>query len=919
MKKSSLLRIFLPSILTTLFFNALAQSNVLVGVKKTVQQVESFYNKKPSEKIYLHFDKPYYAVNDTAWFKGYVTNGQGNAPSKLSAKLYIELFNDSAQVIKRFALPVNNGLAAGYLAMDSATIWKGNYTVRAYTSWTRNFGEEYFFHQQFNIGDASNNGWLFNAKQSIKPQGTNTNVGMAIDFTNIKAQPIISKNVDIQVVQGSKKISSSKQNTGSNGKIDLNFNIPANADNVVVLIRDAVSKKQIASIPVYPALNKEVDLQFMPEGGNMVAGLYNRIGFKAIGQNGLGVDVEGVVVDSKNKPVSTLQSQYKGIGSFSFVPQAAETYKAIIKFNGTQKTVSLPALESSGVVMRANSVTNRDSVFVYLNSNNTTIPQGAMLIGQSRDQVFYGAPVTFNKNSFSVGIPKNIFPAGVVRFSLLNADAQPLAERAVFIEQPDNLAINVAPSLSKYSTRDSVALTISVTDKLNKPVTGSFSVSVTDDSQVAQQQYANNIMSNLLLTSDLKGNIETPAWYFKDTTLEVKRQLDNLMLTQAWVGYSWDKITAPLTEPVFAAEPTNGITGKLTNLLNKPVADTKVYLVATGGGAFFADTVSNKDGYFAFNNLPISDTIGYTFRLKNSKGKNTNAKFTIDDFKPAAYTDVQKPFAPLYASNDTTVNNYLLSQNQAFHEKRKTNFNGINQLETVIINGQKNVRVNNNFLREIDGIDEKELIAAGDKTLMDLIYIRLRGFREARFFANNISSRPVDQGYSRFVINQVAVDDIFVDNISLKGMFGTFFTDPMNGAAMAYIKELLNYVPASSVKSIKLYGPVINVIFITTRGGHGPWIKPTRGLYVYHPLPFQTTRKFYQPRYAANENTGQPDLRSTIFWEPNMVTDANGKATLSFYTADKPGTYTINVQGTDLNGRFGVYTSKIKVQPRQTQ
>jgi len=103
-------------------------------------------------------------------------------------------------------------------------------------------------------------------------------------------------------------------------------------------------------------------------------------------------------------------------------------------------------------------------------------------------------------------------------------------------------------------------------------------------------------------------------------------------------------------------------------------------------------------------------------------------------------------------------------------------------------------------------------------------------------------------------------------------------------------------------------------IEITTRSGHGPFLDNTPGVYLYKPLPITWPQQFYKPKYTLKDATGNlPDLRSTIDWEPNITTDANGEAKLSFYTADKPSTYTLTIEGSDMNGSLGSKTGKITV------
>ena len=103
-------------------------------------------------------------------------------------------------------------------------------------------------------------------------------------------------------------------------------------------------------------------------------------------------------------------------------------------------------------------------------------------------------------------------------------------------------------------------------------------------------------------------------------------------------------------------------------------------------------------------------------------------------------------------------------------------------------------------------------------------------------------------------------------------------------------------------------------IEVTTHSGNGIFMKHTPGVFVYKPLPVSWPVAFYAPRYTVKNGPGRlPDLRSTIYWQPNVVTDKQGKAETSFYSADKLSTYTVILQGSDMNGNIGFKMKKIVV------
>jgi len=181
---------------------------------------------------------------------------------------------------------------------------------------------------------------------------------------------------------------------------------------------------------------------------------------------------------------------------------------------------------------------------------------------------------------------------------------------------------------------------------------------------------------------------------------------------------------------------------------------------------------------------------------------------------------------------------------------------------------------------------------------------------------------------TQFVVGSLRINDFVFDGQSLgertmslreanlapnEPVNNRWWMSPAEADADFYesAKTLLNTLSAEDVISIKVFrGQFISVV-VKTRSGHGLNAVPSYGTYAYRPLPMQLPKQFYSPKY--NVKNIQPDLRSTIHWEPNLITGKNGNASLSFYAADQPGTYTVVVEGTDMQGHFGVTTGKISV------
>jgi hypothetical protein len=163
---------------------------------------------------------------------------------------------------------------------------------------------------------------------------------------------------------------------------------------------------------------------------------------------------------------------------------------------------------------------------------------------------------------------------------------------------------------------------------------------------------------------------------------------------------------------------------------------------------------------------------------------------------------------------------------------------------------------------------------------------------------------------------------VLVDGILLNLMYPEFSFEDMKYYLQSHNAEDIKGVEIMKSDKYTLYYASryhanmddLAFIEITTRSGRGPTIDNTPGMYLYKPLALSWPKQFYKPKYAVKDTTKHlPDLRSAIAWEPNIITDADGKATVWFYAADKPSTYTIITEGIDFNGNLSYKRQKIVI------
>jgi len=661
---------------------------------------------------------------------------------------------------------------------------------------------------------------------------------------------------------------------------------------------------------------QDIDVQFLPEGGKWIAGVPQRMAFKAINANGKGIIVKGEVIDSKQNKIVEFESGSLGMGYFNLLPEADQNYVARVKYGNVTKNINLPKLQQNGIILQVNNNFNRDSIKITSYSTLASTPELTML-GQARGIICFIAKIKFNSKSKTVNIAKSIFPTGVCQILLLDEQQKTINERNFFIDHKDELKLTLNNLDTAYRTRDSIPVQLNVLDFEGKPTEGSFSIVVTDDNQVAKDAINDeNILSYFLLSSDLKGEIENPGYYFSQTNIQKHTELDALMLTQGWVSYNWDLSKKPL----YKMEKEYRINGVVTNVLNKPAAKSKITLLGRNRGFLMLDTIANDKGEFTFNQLPLMDSASFVIQALNAKGKKGTLGIVVDEFKAPLISLPTKNIALLENEQDTTIKNLISTKKQ---ELILTAKDGIllNEVKIVgkrVIRGSKNL----NGPGEADQtLTEEDLNKVAKKTLLNLLEEKVKGFRPGFRRKSNTKDFFINAEPLRFVIDGTELDFFYYPNESA----------PMNDY-YEYIKGYLDYYSAEDIRGIEVmanFGKSMRYksqfmdpldqtqyafIEITTRTGSGPFLKKSANMYLYRPINYGDAKIFYSPKYTpANKSAKKPDFRSTIYWNPNLMTDANGKAQTSFFSADKKGTYTVWIEGSDMQGNFGMKTLKLNI------
>src|SRR4030095_1970245 len=318
---------------------------------------------------------------------------------------------------------------------------------------------------------------------------------------------------------------------------------------------------------------RNYDLQFFPEGGNLVQGIQSRVAFKIVDETGKGIDCTGFVVNKNDDTVATFRTFKFGIGSFDFTPEVGDDYKAVIKLPDTTFTRELPTALEQGYVLRLHSTGGSQlRLSVKTNMKSADVVYLFVHTGQL-SKIAEGGTLINGAAEFSVD--KNKLAEGISHITIFDENNLPVCERLYFTQPTQKLLLQPAIEQQEITARKKVNLTIHSIDELKRSAPADISVSVYRlDSVQSTQNEA--IDSYLWLTSDLRGAIESPGYYFSERNAEVDEATDNLMLTHGWRRFTWQNVLKPV-KPLHSFVPEykgHIIYAKVSSIKNDlPAAD----------------------------------------------------------------------------------------------------------------------------------------------------------------------------------------------------------------------------------------------------------------------------------------------------------------------------------------------------------
>jgi hypothetical protein len=623
----------------------------------------------------------------------------------------------------------------------------------------------------------------------------------------------------------------------------------------------------------WPVPEKNYDVQFFPEGGNLVNGVPSKIAFKVVA-NGKGVSSRGAVLNRRNDTVARFTSLRFGMGHFELTPDAGEEYHAIVFTEDKMLTKSLPPVNVTGMVMRLTEI-DKDRLSLSIQSNKAG--SAVSLLVHTRQSLKLALSRELFNGKTEIEIDKKQLGDGISHFTVFNANNQAVCERLYF-KKPETLEINASTDAQNYGTRKKITIDLATNDGKQLPVSGDLSMSVYLFDQL-QYPGSPDILSYLWLQSDLKGFIEEPAYYFSKQEKDAAAAAENLMLTQGWRRFRWEDVLQKGSAIAEFLPEIEGhiINGKVIDKRNgQPGGNITAYLSVPAEKSLFAGSASGPNGAIRFN-------------VKNFYGGNEIV--VQPNFSDSSYrVDIANPFSEKY--NTRQLPGLTLSQH-----KNALLQHSVHSQVTNAYFGEKQKFL---FPQAIDTIP---FYGMPDHRYYLDDYTRFITMEEVmREYVSDVRVRKANDHFSFRVRNQ-AFDNIFeTAPLVLFDGVPVFDADKIIAFDPLKIKRI-DVVAQKFFQHNMVHDGIIN--YSTYQGDLAGYQLDANALIVeYQGLQLQ--REFYSPVYETpNANSRVPDFRNVLYWSPEIHTDKNGRKQLSFYTGDISGTYGVVIQGITSTGLAG--------------
>lgn len=809
-----------------------------------MNQAQTFADNYPREKAYLHFDNTSYYVGDTIWFKAYVTLAEKQVFSSISRPLYVELVDQAGHVTDKQIIKLSQGEGNGQFVLPQSML-SGYYEVRAYTRWMLAFSDPQYFSRTFPVYQLSHSDQL---ERSI---------------STYELSPSMEKRPE--------------------------------------------------------ETREKLSLRFFPEGGQLVEGVTSQVAFKAESKNEGNIQLSGTLYTKEGQEITSFETLHDGMGAFEYTPSALPAI-AKVNFQGKQYEFTLPKALPSGYILKVGNNAGAISVTVSCNAATPQDTLAVFISHQGRPHAYQLIHCQANKPQQFTVLSRKL-PAGVLQISLLNRAGNTLCDRFIFASPRAPLQISPKGLKEIYAPYAPIRCELQLNNAIGEPMPGKLSVSIRDAVRSDYMEYDNNIFTDLLLTSDLKGYIHQPGYYFTESSLRKQKELDILLMVHGWRKYDMTQQIgiSPFT-PLQLPESQLVLYGqvKSTILKNKLKDIALSVMVKRDAEIITGQTVTDENGHFS---IPLEDFEGSMEAViqtrKVGKERNKDASILIDrHFSPATRAYGYKELHPEWG-------------NIAHWQQEAEKFDSLYM----------------DSIRRVDGL-----------YLLDEVEIKSKRRRQSTNMATKINEQSIDAYYDiRQAVDQLRDNGKVITTIPevMEKLNPLFYWDRSNDNC-TYRQKPICYIMDNKILSstevnmmlTEIDGLASIIISKGTGGVDDEIIQNTKmsnsndvdvseldkySIFYLIPLPkhdvlnkhetaalgtrqtvmqgYTPALEYYSPAYIDKElYIDKADKRRTLYWNPTVQTDENGKAVIECYNNQYSTPLIIQAETLSYDGKLGSVT-----------
>ncbi len=894
-------------------------------IRPFVSDMNDLMQDEYPEKIYLTTDRSYYAAGDTIWLSAWVLNGGTLEPTDKSRMLHVELISPDNSIFRHLVLENAQGVAFGQVVLPAGISGDALFRIRAYTRWSLNFNENYRFEKPIPVLQFKDDIWK---EPQIVTSDELRVTGQVADSLVTRHSSLVT-DMDLQFLpEGGRWV--------AGFPCRMAFKSVA-TDGRGVNVEGEIVDDQGKIITSFRSLHQGMGSVFLvPQPGRK----YQARLFSGHTVDLPVPDTSGVVMSLQPVRNDSLDLQ------LYFPPEIVdrnEIFKLVAQSRGVYAAAwEIPAY-STHVAMRLPMEQLQTGIARFALFTKEGIPCNERLVFVDKEdeiqlKVKPLPPAPSPKGRGSV-LPKG------TRSDSLSTFSQNIGDIAIPLSLGEGMGVR---------------LLLQAMDSDGFPIQGVFTVSVTDNLYDNYDSREANLRSQMLLSADLSGKVENPGWYFQDKDSLRRQALDLVMRTHGWGGYSWKEVRKQQEKLLYNPEIDYTVSGTVTDLRNKSKKGVPVVLWVEGVQSIFKDTLTDAQGRFRFNGLQFWDNTHVFVQAIPEKTKKDALDMVI---KLDPQSEMRSPaIRPLTTSSGKEEWEEFSA---LYRQQKQSDKHWSDSLLTEIGNNVKEVAVaakrpvkgscNLNGPGQADRVLYEEDIARYDKNerLLDVVKAEIPQLQQVPWFNDEIlrtiyysSGAPSDYTVWHFqnrpvafILNgkalrvdipaedkltrlpRVAMDEDLLLlaksfwNIPAKDIVGIEVLDSPD-YLWPYITnpKFTRYLNCPMCIPSRIYSDPnrLLIIEITTRSGNIN-MEDIRIGAVKLKLPgFATPKVFYVPKYYPDNIADQIEynVKPVLYWNPEVVTDKNGKAEINFPVGPWQQKMQIRIEGTDLKGRIGSITER---------